>query len=219
MTSSDPVHEAVVAVGVALEDTGLVVGTAGNVSGRRADGLICLSPSATPYRAITSDTLAVVGLDGERVSGSPRPTTELAMHLACYRTFAGVGGVVHCHAPYASMFAVARRPIPAAVEEVTIYVGGAVGVGAYEPTGTDELAAEVVTHLADRSAVLLANHGLLCIGADPEDALHTALVVERTAQIVHGAALLGDVHPLPAAADERFTGMYRERRNAWTIAQ
>ena len=209
------VHRAVVQVALEMEAAGLVVGTAGNVSGRRPDGSICLTPSSTPYRDITAEGLAVVDLDGTHLEGSGRPSTEKAMHLACYRSFPEVGGVVHCHPLHASMFAVAHRPVPPAVEEALIYVGGSIPVARYAMTGSDELADEVVLHLGDRSAVLMANHGMLCIGKDPNDALHTALVAEHTAHIVFGAQLLGGAVNLSDDRIAAFAGIYRYLRGRW----
>jgi L-fuculose-phosphate aldolase len=198
-----------------MERSGLVVGTAGNVSARQPDGTVCLTPSSTPYGEITAENVAVVDLDGALVAGS-RPSTEKAMHLACYRTFPEVGGVVHCHPLHASMFAVARQPIPAVIEEVIVYVGGDVPVAGYRTTGTDDLATEVVRHLHHRGAVLMANHGLLCVGRSAADALHTALVVEHTAHIVWGAAALGGVVPLPEKVVRDFSGVYDYvRQETW----
>ena len=211
----DPVHEEVVEASLQMERAGLVVGTAGNVSGRRGDGSICLTPSSTPYPDVTVDNLAVLDLDGRHLGGSGQPSTEKAMHLACYNAFEEVGGVVHCHPPHASMFAVAHQPIPASIEEVLIYVGGDIGVADYATTGTDELAAEVVRHLADRGAVLMANHGLLCVGKSASDALHTALVVEHTAKIMFGAHILGGVVPLPDKIAKDFAGIYAYIRSTW----
>ena len=213
--ATDPVHDEVVDVAREMEWAGLVVGTAGNVSGRRSDGNVCITPSSTPYRDVTVDNLAVLGLDGEHLGGSGKPSTEKAMHLACYRAFDEVGGVVHCHPPNASMFAVAHRPIPASIEEVIVYVGGDIPVADYATTGTDELAAEVVRHLGDRGAVLMANHGLLCVGKSPADALHTALVVEHTAKIMFGAEVLGGVQPLPDKIANDFAGIYSYIRSTW----
>ena len=198
-----------------MERAGLVVGTAGNVSARQGDGTICLTPSSTPYGEMTAEGLAVVDLDGAVVAGG-QPSTEKAMHLACYQTFPEVGGVVHCHPLHASMFAVARQPIPAVIEEVIVYVGGDVPVAEYRTTGTDDLAAEVVRHLHNRGAVLMANHGLLCVGRSAADALHTALVVEHTAHIVWGATALGGVVPLPEKVVKDFSGVYEYlRRETW----
>ena len=212
----DPVHREVAEVSQQMEQAGLVVGTAGNVSGRRRDGSICLTPSSTPYPDVTAGNLAVLSLGGEHLGGSGQPSTEKAMHLACYNAFDEVGGVVHCHPPHASMFAVAHQPIPASIEEVIIYVGGDVPVADYATTGTDELAAEVVRHLADRGAVLMANHGLLCVGKSPSDALHTALVVEHTAKIMFGARVLGGVVPLPERIAGDFAGIYGYIRSTWS---
>ena len=214
-SAADPVHRAVVDAAREMERAGLVVGTAGNVSGRRDDGSICLTPSSTPYPDVTPDSLAVLTLDGQQLSSSGEPSTEKAMHLACYNAFDEVGGVVHCHPPHASMFALAHRPVPASIEEVIIYVGGDVPVADYATTGTDELASEVVRHLGDRGAVLMANHGLLCVGKSPDDALHTALVVEHTAKIMFGAEVLGGVVPLPPKIAKDFAGIYGYIRSTW----
>ena len=213
--AQDPVHQQVVDAAQQMERAGLTVGTAGNVSGRRADGAICITPSSTPYAEVTSDNLAVLSTGGEHVGGSGEPSIEKAMHLACYNAFAEVGGAVHCHAPHASMFAVARRPIPAGIEEVIVYVGGDVPVADYATTGTQDLADEVVRHLGDRGAVLMANHGLLCVGKSPSDALHTALVVEHTARIMFGAQVLGGIEPLPGKVVKDFTGIYSYIRSTW----
>ena len=211
----DDVRERVVAVGREMERAGLVVGTAGNVSARLPDGTVGLSPSSVPYGDITADGLAVLDLDGGHVDGSGKPSTERAMHLACYGSFPEVGGVVHCHPPHASMFAVAHQPIPAAIEEVIIYIGGDVPVADYATTGTQELADEVVRHLGDRGAVLMANHGLLCVGKSADDALHTALVVEHTARIIVGARLLGGDVPLPDHIRTSFGEIYGLIRSGW----
>ena len=210
------VGQAVVETAMEMLTTGLVVGTAGNVSGRRADGFVAMTPSSVPYPDITVPGLATVDLDGEIVEGSARPSSEKAMHINCYRTFPEVGGVVHCHPAHASMFAIARRSIPACIEEVIVYVGGDVPVAEYRTTGSDELAEEVVGHLGDRGAVLMANHGLLCVGKSPEDALHTAAVVEHTAKIVAGAEALGGVVPLPDEIIENFVDLYGLIRGGWT---
>lgn len=213
------IRQDVVDVAQEMERAGLVVGTAGNVSGRLPDGTVCLTPSSTPYGDITADGLAVVDLEGGHVEGSGQPSTEKAMHLSCYEAFPEVGGVVHCHPVHGSMFAIAQQPIPAVIEEVIVYVGGEVPVADYATTGTPELAKEVVRHLGERGAVLMANHGLLCVGKSPQDALHTALVVEHTAKIIFGARVLGGEVPLPADISESFGTIYGLIRSGWSSGQ
>jgi L-fuculose-phosphate aldolase len=81
-------------------------------------------------------------------------------------------------------------------------------------TGTDELGEEVAARVADRSAALMANHGLLCVGKSPDDALHASLVVERTAEIVWGARALGQVVPIPEKSTADFAGVYQFVRSS-----
>ena len=208
------VQEAVLATAKELLQKGLVEGTSGNVSGRMDDGNVCVTPSSIPYETMTLDDLVVVDLDGNVLAGDRSPTTEKALHLACYRAYPEVGGVIHSHARFATMFALVREPVPAAIEEVVVYIGGDVPVCDYRTTGSDELGEEVARRLTDRSAALLANHGMVTIGATPAKALHAAAVVERTAEIVWGARALGRIQDIPAEVNENFAGVYRLMREA-----
>lgn len=198
----------IVSVARQFYDKQLVEGTAGNVSALVAEGQVAITPSAMAYHQMQPQDLVRVDFEGEVISGQHQPSAETAMHLACYRAFPEVRSVLHCHPLYASMFAVARQPIPAAIEEVTIYIGGDIEVCDYAMTGTAELGQAVTAKLSNRSAALLANHGLICVGKSPQDALHSALVVERTAQIVWGARALGKTHDLPAKNKQDFAGVY-----------
>jgi L-fuculose-phosphate aldolase len=206
------VKDTVLATAKSLLQKGLVEGTSGNVSARMEDGTICVTPTSIPYETMTPDDLVVVDLEGNVVEGERGPTSEKALHLACYRAFPEVGGVIHSHARFATLFALVREPVPAIIEEVVVHVGGDVPVCEYRTTGTDELGEEVASRLADRSAVLLANHGMVTIGSTPEKALHVAGVVERTAEIVWGARALGSAHPLPEQVNEDFANVYRFMR-------
>jgi L-fuculose-phosphate aldolase len=191
---------------------GLVEGTSGNVSARMPDGSVCVTPSSVPYESMSLDDLVVVDLDANVVEGHRSPTSEKDLHLACYRAFDEVGGVIHSHPIYGSMFASARQPVPAAIEEFVVFVGGDVPVCDYTLTGTADLGKEAVRNLEQTSAALLASHGMISIGPTPTEALHVALVVERTAQIVHGARLLGGEHPLPEKTNKNFRGVYEYLR-------
>jgi len=203
------VRHAVLTAAKEMVSCGLVEGTSGNVSGRLPDGRVVLTPSSLDYDVMKLEDLVVMDLDGNVLEGDRPPTTEKALHLACLRRHADIGSVIHCHALFASMFAVARQPIPCVIEEFDVYVGGEVAVADYRLTGSDELAEEVSRRVEDRGAVLMANHGLLCVGKHPADALKVGRLVERTAQIVWGAKLLGDPVPLPDSTLERFAPIYK----------
>jgi len=188
---------------------GLVSGTAGNVSGRVAEDRVCLTPSSVPYETMTLDDLVVTDLDGNVLEGERGPTTEKALHLSALRLHDDINATMHCHARYATMFALTRQSIPAVIEEFVVFVGGDVEVADYKTTGTDELADEVAKRVSDRSAVLMANHGLFAVGKDPKHVLHVAHLVERTAEIIWGARQLGEVVPIPDEVNETFAGYYR----------
>lgn len=208
MTEAD-VKIALLAAAKEMINCGLVEGTAGNVSARLPDGNVALTPSSMDYHDMTVDDLVVTDLDGKVLAGERMPTTEKSLHLACLRKYPDIGAVMHCHAMFATMFALVRQPIPCVIEEFDVYVGGDVEVAEYRLTGSDELAAEVSSRLADKGAVLMANHGLLCVGKNPADVLKVAKLVERTAQIVWGARLLGDPVPLPDATRAQFAPLYK----------
>jgi L-fuculose-phosphate aldolase len=206
-------REAVLATAQRMLAEGLVEGTSGNISGRLPDGLVCLTPSSVPYDTMTLDDLVVVDLDGAVVEGTRAPTTEKDLHLATLRRHPELGAVIHTHAVYATMFALAHEPIPAVIEEVVVYLGGDVPCCEYRGTGTAELGEEVAERLADRGAALLANHGLVTCGPTPEAALHNAALAERTAKIVWGARAMGaTIHPLPGRVGTDMAGVYRYLR-------
>lgn len=208
MTETD-IRQALLSVAKEMITCGLVEGTAGNVSARLPDGNVVLTPSSIDYRTMTLDDLVVTDIDGNVLAGNRAPTTEKSLHLACLRKHQDIGAVMHCHAMFATMFAIVRQPIPCVIEEFDVYVGGDVPVADYQMTGSDALAEEVSNRIADRGAVLMANHGLLCVGKNPVDVLKVARLVERTAQIIWGARMLGNVVPLPDATLEQFAPVYK----------
>ena len=191
---------------------GLNAGTEGNISARMPDGTVCITPSSLDYTIMTVDDLVVIDLDGEVVEGSRGPSSEKAVHLDCYRAFEDVGSVIHSHPTYASMFAVARQPIPAVIEESIVFIGGDIPVCDFRDTGSDDLAREAAKLLSDRSAVLLANHGMVSIGADPYSALRVAGLAEKVAKIALGARTLGGEQRVPDHQEQNLHGVYQLMR-------
>ncbi|MFQ5415666.1 MAG: class II aldolase/adducin family protein [Myxococcota bacterium] len=209
MTSDLNIKKAVLEAAKAMVTCGLVEGTAGNVSGRLSGERVVMTPSSLDYDVMTLEDLVVIDADGQVLEGDRAPTTEKALHLTCMRAHPDIGAVMHCHALFASMFAINHESIPCVAEEFDVYVGGEVPVAEYRLTGSEELATEASRWLGDRGAVLMANHGLLCVGKHPADALKVARLVERTAKLVWGAKLMGTPMPLPESTLERFAPIYK----------
>ena len=189
---------------------GLVEGTAGNISARQEDGTIVITPSSVDYAEMTLADLCVVDLDGNTLEAAEgrSPSSEKLLHLACYRAFDDIGSVIHSHPVYATMFAIAHEDIPACIDEFAIYVGGDVRCTDYAASGTPDVGAAAVKALEGRGAALLANHGMVAVGPRPSNVLHITALVERSAQIVCGARILGAPQHLPAEVNEGFGAIY-----------
>jgi L-fuculose-phosphate aldolase len=189
---------------------GLVEGTAGNISARRADGNIVITPSSVDYRDMQLDDLVLIDPDGAVVHAADgrSPSSEMQLHLACYHAFDDIGSVIHSHPVWATMFAIAHQPIPACIDEFAVYCGGEVRCTEYAASGTPGVGVNAVKALDGRGAALIANHGLVAVGPRPDKALHITALVERTAQIVWGAKALGGPVPIPEDVNRNFASVY-----------
>lgn len=190
----------------------LVQGTAGNCAARLPDGNAVLTPSSLDYMDMTLDDLVVCDMDGNVLEGERSPTTEKMLHLSALRMHDNIDATMHCHAKFATMFALTRKAIPACIEEFDVFIGGDVEVADYKTTGTDELAEEIAKRVGEKAAVLMANHGLFAVGKNPKDVLHIAHLVERTAEIIWGAQQLGEIVGLPDEVNKQFSSYYRYGR-------
>src|SRR5690349_23114509 len=145
-----------------LSRSGLVVGTAGNVS-VRVDDLVVISPSGVDYEAMSARDVGIHDLDGTAVDAVLAPSSELALHLAVYRSTAHTA-VVHTHAPASTALSTVVDEVPASHYYSALF-GGPVRVAPYATFGTQQLADNVSAALSDRNAALMGNHGAVLVGA------------------------------------------------------
>ena len=176
-----------------LVQHGLVVLTWGNVSGiDRERGLVAIKPSGVSYKWMTSEDIVVVDLDGKTVEGSLKPSSDLATHLALYRAFPEIGGVVHTHSAKAVAWAQAKRQIPAFGTTHADHFHGPVPctrVLAPEEVASDYEANTgkvIVERFADLDpaafpGVLVAGHGPFTWGPTPLKAVENAVALEQIA--------------------------------------
>ncbi|MCL2188577.1 MAG: L-ribulose-5-phosphate 4-epimerase [Defluviitaleaceae bacterium] len=176
-----------------LPKHGLVQFTWGNVSGiDRKKGLVVIKPSGVQYKDLTPDNMVVVDLTGKVVEGTFNPSSDTATHLRLYEAFPEIGGVVHTHSVWATIFAQAGKGIDALGTTHADYFHGAIpctrGLDDDEINGdyeweTGNLIAETFEHLDANAipAVLVKNHGPFTWGASPADAVHNAAVLENVA--------------------------------------
>ena len=174
---------------------GLVLYTFGNASGiARNENLIAIKPSGVPYKKMRPADLVITDLDGNIVEGNLRPSSDLATHLALYRAFPSIGGVVHTHSEYATAWAQARREIPCFGTTHADYFHGPVPVTEPMPAHEIESDYELNTgHSIVRRfrsldplaipGVLVAGHAPFCWGKTPADAAHNAVILESIAKL------------------------------------
>jgi L-fuculose-phosphate aldolase len=184
-----------------LRATGLVIGTAGNVSVRDGD-LVAISPSGLDYDELRDDLVGVHRLDGTPVAAPLRPSSELPLHLAAYRT-TGAAAVVHTHAVASTALSLLVDEVPAS-HYYTALFDGPVRVARYATYGTEELAASVAEALAGRRGALMANHGAVCVAGSARAAVQLAGYLEYLCDVQLRAISSGlPVRTLPPGEIER----------------
>lgn len=191
----------VVEYGRKILNQGLVVGTWGNISARDGDkGVFVITPSGMNYDMLEPEDIVEVDLYGKPITTNRKPSVETPMHAAIYRARPDVKAIIHVHSINASACAAAQVEIPCIMEDMASMVGGPVKVARYAISGSEELGQNAVEALADRNAVLLANHGVVAVGRDLSEAFRTCLIVEKSAEIFLKARILGN--PVPLAESE-----------------
>lgn len=185
----------VLAANLSLPAYGLVTFTWGNVSAiDRQSGLVVIKPSGIAYEAMTLEDLVVVDLEGKVREGHRKPSSDTATHLALYRAFADIGGVVHTHSRNATIWAQAGQPIPALGTTHADYFYG--DIPCTRPMSEAEIAGDyegetgkVIIETFNQAVrdpqqvpgVLVYSHGPFAWGKDAADAVHNAVVLEEVA--------------------------------------
>lgn len=197
---------------LALPKHGLVTFTWGNVSGvDREKGLIVIKPSGVPYETMTADDMVVLSLeDGKQVEGDLKPSSDSPTHLALYRAFPALGGVVHTHSRWATTLAQAGLDVPALGTTHADYFYGPIPCtrkmreeeivgqpGHYEhETGSVIIERFQGTDPITIPAVLVHSHGPFTWGKDAHEAVHNAVVLEEICFMAWHDMMLNKAEPM-----------------------
>lgn len=172
----------------------LFAGTSGNISYYDHEtGEMYITPTSLSYETMTEEDLVRMTLDGVVLEGGRKPSSEWRMHTQVYRQKPEVSCVIHTHSPYATSFAVNNMNIPVILIEMVPFLGGEVEVADFAIPGTVEVGIEAVRKLKGRNACLMANHGVLAVGATMEQAHIRAIYTEDAAKIYSLALSNGKV--------------------------
>ena len=207
----EKLKEEVLKANLLLPKHGLVTFTWGNVSGiDRETGLVVIKPSGVDYDGMSAGDMVVVDLDGNRVEGKWKPSSDTATHVALYKAFPALGGIVHTHSRWATSFAQAGRGIPAFGTTQGDYFYGEIPctrkMTPKEIAGEYELETGnvIIETFKDRGvdpaqvpAVLVHSHGPFTWGTDAMNAVHNAVVLEEVAFMAfHAMALTPGLPPM-----------------------
>jgi L-ribulose-5-phosphate 4-epimerase len=198
----EKLKEKVLKANLELPKRGLVTYTWGNVSGiDREKGLFVIKPSGVEYDQMTAADMVVVDLDGKKVEGDLKPSSDTATHLYLYKNFEEIGGIVHTHSSWATSWAQAGKGIPAFGTTHADYFYGEIPCtrkmtveeinGEYE-RDTGKVIVETFKNIdpTQRPGVLVNNHGPFSWGTDAENAVHNAVVMEEVAKMAYRAVNL-----------------------------
>jgi L-fuculose-phosphate aldolase len=188
-------RQAVIAACRALAQRGLSYGTSGNVSVRRDERRFFVSPTGMPYDDLELDDISLMDIDG-RWFGRRRPSSEWRFHRDVFTSRSDVAAIVHTHSPKATSLACTGRGIPAFHYMVAVAGGPDIRCAPYFTFGTQELSDAAVAALEGRKACLLANHGVIAVGANLAAALALAGEVENLAAQYCAALAIGEVRIL-----------------------
>ena len=173
-------REQIVAACRQLDSSGLNRGTSGNASCREGEHFL-ITPTGVPVDEITPSKIVALDFDG-KVIGIGKPSSEWQFHAAIYRARPEINAVVHTHAPHATALACLREDLPPFHYMIAIAGGDSVRCAPYALFGTDTLSHHAVAALADRKACLLANHGMITLGRDLDEAMAVAIELESLCQ-------------------------------------
>jgi L-fuculose-phosphate aldolase len=196
MSTRASLLNAVTAVCHQLAAAGFVAATDGNVSARRSASSVVITPSGVNKGRLTMKDLVTVRMDGTRIGGGRKPSTELDMHLFIYGQRPDVSAIVHAHPPFATAFAAARIPMTDAVFPEVIVGIGAIPLADYATPSTREVRESLTPFVDVCNAVLLANHGVVTLGASLDEAMFRMGKVEHLAHILTIARSLGGARRL-----------------------
>ncbi len=202
----EELKEEVFRANIELVKHGLVIFTWGNVSAIcRSQGLVVIKPSGVSYDTMTANDMVVINLDGKIVDGKLKPSSDTPTHLALYKTFPDIGGIVHTHSTYATAWAQAGQDIPNIGTTHSDYFKEAIPctrsmtedeiMGNQYELETGNVIIETFSHINPNHTpgVIVNNHGPFTWGKDAFDAIHNSVVLEQIAKM---AAISVKINPM-----------------------
>jgi len=197
LMSSDRRHRvAIVEFGRLLHASGFVAATDGNLSVRLDEERILVTPTCISKGRMRPGDMVVVDMQGKRLRGTRRVSSEIGMHLLIYRMRPEVRGIVHAHPPTATGFAASGLGLSSPLVCEVVVGLGSIPLARYGTPGTPELTDALEPLIPNHDAILMANHGVVTYGPSLESAFMKMETVEHFAKIAVVTHMLGQAQPL-----------------------
>ncbi|MDX9863677.1 MAG: L-fuculose-phosphate aldolase [Anaerolineaceae bacterium] len=185
----------------------LTTGTGGNLSlMNREENLVAIKPSGVDYFAMQPEDVVVVDLDGNKVDGKLKPSSEISFHVGLLKKRADINAVVHTHQVYATTIACMGWELPA-VHYLVGLAGNKVPVAPYATYGSKELSDNILNSIGHYNACLMANHGIVTVGADLGAAFAVAEELELVSRLYYQTKCIGEPVIL---SDEEMVGVMKK---------
>ncbi|MGK7346128.1 MAG: class II aldolase/adducin family protein [Candidatus Nitrospinota bacterium M3_3B_026] len=198
MKSEQEQRREIVKVCEFIHRKGWISSTDGNVSVRLGRDRLLITPSGTHKGFMTPRDLIVIDMEGRLIAGSRKPSSETAMHLACYRQRADVTAVVHAHPTYSVAFSLAGIKLAKCLLPEVVFTLGSIPTAGYAPPATESVAESISCYIKDFDAIILERHGSVTVGRDLMGAYNALERMEHVAEITYHARQLGGARPLTA---------------------
>ena len=190
-------RENLLSIAQKLIATGLNKGTAGNVS-VRCEGGFLITPSGMAIQDMSAASMVQMQFDGNYEQGKI-PSSEWRFHRDILASRADINAVVHTHSMFATTLACLHKDIPPFHYMIAVVGGDTIRCAPYALFGSQALSDNALAALIDRKACLLANHGMIALGRDLDDALAVTVEVENLCEQYWRALQLGEPHILTEA--------------------
>lgn len=184
-------REEIVFFGRKLITSNLTTGSGGNLSIiNRKTGQVAIKPTGVDYFEMRAEDVVVIDLEGKIIDGHLKPSSEVSLHLGLLKARPEINAVVHTHQVYATTLACLNWEIPA-LHYLVGFSGNKVPLAPYATYGTPELAQNVVQSIGHYNACLMANHGIVALGANLSAAFNVAEELELVARLYYQSMCIG----------------------------
>ena len=197
--TENQIRKKIIALCLQMNATGLNQGTSGNISARFKQYML-ITPSGIPYEQLKPADIAKMKIDGDDFEwkGPSKPSSEWHFHRSILQAKPHINAIVHTHSTFATVVSIARDDIPACHYMIAAFGGDTVRCAQYQTFGTPELSGSILVAMKDRTACLLANHGMIAGGKNLDNAMWAAVELETLAKQYYHAKLAGNMVILPA---------------------